>query len=180
MKGVATIRAFDWTENSIAVNNSILDTSQRPAYLLSMIQRCLAFVLDMIVAVIAVIVVTLITQLRPSSGFTGASLVSIMSLGKTLSILVRYYTALETSLGAVSRLKTFSDQTTPEDLPGEDFHPTPAWPEKGKIQVRSISASYSGAESDVNLVEPDNLALRDLTFTIEAGQKVAICGRTGR
>ncbi|KAJ5951885.1 uncharacterized protein N7479_010298 [Penicillium vulpinum] len=176
IKGAATLRAFGWIENSVSVNNDHLDTSQRPAYQLSMIQRWLAFVLDMIVAIIALLVVTLITQLRPSTGFTGASLVSIMTLGKTLASLVQMYTLLETSIGAVSRLKSFSDKTVPEDLPGETNQPPTTWPLRGRIEVKNMSAAYGGAESTGN---SDTLALRDLTFTIEAGQKVAICGRTG-
>lgn len=142
IKGVVTLRAFGWTEPSVSLNNVLLDTSQRPAYLLSMIQRWLAFVLSMVIAVIALLVVTLATQLRPSSGFTGASMVLIMSFGKTLGNLVQMYTLLETSIGAVNRLKSFSDHTPAEDLPGEDFHPPPAWPERGRIEVQDVSASY--------------------------------------
>ncbi|KAF7524216.1 hypothetical protein PCG10_005908 [Penicillium crustosum] len=179
IKGAATLRAFGWIEDSVSVNHALLDTSQRPAYQLSMIQRWLSFVLDMVVAVIALLVVTLTTQLRPSTGFTGASLVSIMTLGKTLATLVQMYTLLETSIGAVSRLKSFSDNTVPEDLPGEDGIPPTAWPVKGRIEVKNMSASYGGAESTEKSEGSDKLALRDLTFTIEGGQKVAICGRTG-
>lgn len=180
IKGAATLRAFGWIEDSVSVNNVLLDTSQRPAYQLSMIQRWLSFVLDMVVAIIALLVVTLTTQLRPSTGFTGASLVSIMTLGKTLATLVQMYTLLETSIGAVSRLKSFSDNTVPEDLPGEDSIPPAAWPVRGRIEVKNMSASYSGVESSEKSEGSDKLALRDLTFTIEGGQKVAICGRTGR
>jgi ATP-binding cassette subfamily C (CFTR/MRP) protein 1 len=39
MRGVAPFRAFDWTDDAISLNNTLLDTSQRPAYLLSMVQR---------------------------------------------------------------------------------------------------------------------------------------------
>ncbi|KAJ5554453.1 hypothetical protein N7513_004412 [Penicillium frequentans] len=178
VKGSMTLRAFGWTEDSILFNNVLLDTSQRPAYQLGMIQRCLSFVLDIVVAVIALLVVTLATQLRPSTGLTGASLVSIMSFGSTLAYLIQMYTLLETSIGAVSRIKSLSDRTAPEDLPGEDIQPPITWPERGIIRVKNISASYSGTESAENS-EPSNLALRDLSFTIQAGQKVAICGRTG-
>lgn len=138
---MATLRAFGWTEPSVSLNNVLLDTSQRPAYLLSMIQRWLAFVLSMVVAVIALLVVTLATQLRPSTGFTGASKVLIMSFGKTLGNLVQMYTLMETSVGAVNRLESFSDNTSAEDLPGEDFHPLPAWPDRGIIEVRGVYAS---------------------------------------
>ncbi|KAJ5903786.1 hypothetical protein N7504_006169, partial [Penicillium tannophilum] len=178
VKGSMTLRAFGWTEDSTLFNNVLLDTSQRPAYQLGMIQRCLSFVLDIVVAVIALLVVTLATQLRPSTGLTGASLVSIMSFSSNLAYLIQMYTLLETSIGAVSRIKSLSDKTAPEDLPGEDIQPLITWPERGIIKVKNISASYSGTESAKNS-EPSNLALRDLSFTIPAGQKVAICGRTG-
>ena len=137
-----TLRAFGWTEDSILFNNVLLDTSQRPAYQLGMIQRCLSFVLDIVVAAIALLVVTLATQLRPSTGLTGASLVSIMSFGTTLAHLIQMYTLLETSIGAVSRIKSLSDKTAPEDLPGEDIQPPTTWPERGMITVKNISASY--------------------------------------
>jgi ATP-binding cassette subfamily C (CFTR/MRP) protein 1 len=139
---VATYRAFDWSEDAISLNNTILDTSQRPAYLLSMVQRWLSFVLGMVVAVMAVLVVTLSTQLRSNTGFTGASMVSLMSFGKTLASLIQMYTLLETSIGAVRRLKAFSENTAPEDLPGEDIVPPISWPERGRIEMQGVTASY--------------------------------------
>jgi ABC-type multidrug transport system fused ATPase/permease subunit len=187
IKGLATFRAFAWTQASIAENNKLLDTSQRPAYLLAMIQRWLLFVLNVVVALLAVIVVTLATQLRANQGFTGASLVSIMSFGDMLANIVRMYTTLETSIGAVSRLKSFTDNTKPEDLPGEDVVPPDTWPSRGTIEIRNTSASYGDSQS-VSVPDtessgpgsPNALALRDLNLVIQPGEKVAICGRSGR
>jgi ATP-binding cassette subfamily C (CFTR/MRP) protein 1 len=135
IKGVATSRAFDWTEDAISLNNTLLYNSQRPAYLLSMVQRWLAFVLGIVVAVIALLIVTLSTQLRSNTGFAGASMVSLISFGKTSANLIQMYTLLETSIGAVGRLKSFSENTSPEDLPGEDVVPAASWPEKGRIEI---------------------------------------------
>lgn len=142
IKGVATFRAFGWVKDSISLNNHFLDTSQRPAYLLAMIQQWLAFVLGIVVALMAVAVVTLATQLRLNTGFTGASLVTLMSFGSTLASIIKMYTQLETSLGAVSRLKSFSENTMPESLPGEDAIPPESWPQRGRIEIRGVSASY--------------------------------------
>ncbi|PYI34585.1 ABC transporter [Aspergillus indologenus CBS 114.80] len=189
IKGAATLRAFGWINASIGVNNALLDASQRPAYLLSMIQRWLSFVLDIVVAVLAVLVVALTTQLRNSSaGFTGASLVALMSFGKTLAGLVRMYTALETSIGAVARIKAFCDggagsaglednRSEDDRSKGGDNKPRlPAsWPERGAITFQHVCASYSNEATS----DSDTLAIRDVSFTIEPGQKVAICGRTG-
>jgi ABC-type multidrug transport system fused ATPase/permease subunit len=142
MKGVVTFRAFGWVEDAVARNKVILDTSQRPAYLLRMVQRWLAFILSMVVATLALLVVTLSTQLRTSSGFTGASMISIMTLGKYVAAIIHNYTLLETSLGAVSRLKTFGETTATEDLPGEDVIPPSSWPERGMIEIKDVSASF--------------------------------------
>lgn len=64
-----------------------------------MIQRWLAFVVSMIIAVISLLVVALATQLRPSTGFTGASMVLIMSFGKALRNLVQIYIARDLDWG---------------------------------------------------------------------------------
>ena len=104
-------------------NNRLLDDSQRPAYLLAMIQRWLTFVLYLVVAAMAILVVVLTTQVRliTGTGFAGASLVTLMSFGDIVSQLIMMYTQLETSIGAVSRLKSFSEKILPESLSGEDI-----------------------------------------------------------
>lgn len=142
MRGLATFRAFGWIQDGIKKSNSLLDNSQRPAYLLAMIQRWLEFTLNCIVAVLAVVVVTMSVQLSSSIGLTGASLVTLMNFGTLLTQMIQSYTQLETSLGAVSRLKTFSDKVKSETQPGEDEIPSELWPQEGHIQIQGVSASY--------------------------------------
>jgi len=107
-----------------------------------MVQRWLAFVLGIVVAAIAILVVALSVQLRSNSGLTGASMVSLMTFGKTLANIVQMYTLLETSIGAVGRLKALSDDTANESGVGEDFVPAVSWPDKGRIEIVGVSASY--------------------------------------
>ena len=142
MKGIITFRALGWAPHSIEQNNRLIDASQRPAYLLAMIQRWLALVLQLVVAGLSLTVVSLATQLRLSTAFTGASLVTLMNFGESLSMVVRMYTTLETSIGAVARLKSFSDTTQSESRDGEDFVPPVQWPLRGAILVNGVSASY--------------------------------------
>ncbi|KXX77725.1 Canalicular multispecific organic anion transporter 1 [Madurella mycetomatis] len=177
IKGIATFRAFGWVQEGIAQNNRLLDTSQRPAYLLAMIQRWLGFTLQMIVALLALAVVTLSTQLRSNTAFTGASLVTLMSFGENLSYIIRFYTMLETSIGAVSRLKAFTEKVKPESKDGEDVVPPREWPMKGAIQINGVSASYMNG--DDNQDGTGTLALDNLRLDISPGEKVAICGRSG-
>ncbi|KAL0933869.1 ABC multidrug transporter [Colletotrichum truncatum] len=181
IKGVATIRAFGWTNKDIAHNQHLLDTSQRPAYLLAMIQQWLVVTMQLMVACIAVILVALATQLRTNSGFTGASLVTLMSWGETIAMLIRFYTQLETSIGAVARIKTFAEKVKPESLEGEDIEPPEEWPENGSISLKGVSASYGNQQEQPLDGEstPPSLVLKDLAFSVQQRQKVALCGRTG-
>ncbi|KAK7752799.1 hypothetical protein SLS62_005141 [Diatrype stigma] len=135
------------------------------------------------------------------SGFAGASFVTLMAFGENLSGIVIYYTRLETSIGAISRLKDFNETVKPEDRDDEDILPPEQWPQSGVVELKGISASYDditvrgGAmvkdgttvKSNTNSLSsvnsgtdsPSNLALRDINLTIESGEKIAICGRTG-
>ncbi|KAI1816169.1 putative ABC multidrug transporter [Poronia punctata] len=176
VKGTATLRAFGFIANDIEKNIHLIDTSQRPAYLLVMIQQWLNSVLDLVVAGIATILTTLAVRLNSDSGFAGASLVTLVSLADSLSGIVIFFTKLETSIGAIARLKTFNETVKPEEKEEEDLVPPEYWPEKGVIELKGVSASY-----DVTPEEDDtlNLALRNIQLAIESGEKVAICGRTG-
>ena len=142
MKGITTLRAFAWVSENRTHNTALLDTSQRPAYLLKMIQQWLSLVLQLTVAALAIIVVSLATQLSAAAGFAGASLVTLMSFGTEMMDLIIIYTTLETSIGAVARLRTFGEEVKGEDLDNEDVRPGEEWPEKGRIEMRDVSASY--------------------------------------
>jgi ATP-binding cassette subfamily C (CFTR/MRP) protein 1 len=140
--GLATIRAFNWIDSSIDVSNRLLDTSQRPVYLLAMIQQWLTSILNFAVATLAVILITLATQLHASSGFTSAALISLMTLSDMLASIVRNWTQLETSISAVSRLKSFSATVKNENFDDETETPPEEWPQFGKIKINNVSASY--------------------------------------
>ncbi|KFY80283.1 hypothetical protein V499_00837 [Pseudogymnoascus sp. VKM F-103] len=173
VKGITTLRAFGFLPDDLQKNASLINSSQRPAYLLVMIQQWLNLVLDLVVMVMAAILTTLAVRLPSSnSGFTGASLVTLMSFGENLSGFVIFYTRLETSIGAIARLKTFNETVKPEDRDDEDIVPQEQWPQRGVIELNDVSAHYS---TDIT----SSPALRNITLTIPAGSKVAICGRTG-
>ncbi|KAL1871985.1 hypothetical protein VTK73DRAFT_1815 [Phialemonium thermophilum] len=176
LKGIVTLRAFGFIPDDIQKNLNLLDSSQRPAYLLLMIQEWLNLVLDVVVMVIAAALTTLAVRLRSDSAFTGASLYTLMSFTENLSTIVISYTKLETSIGAVSRLKTFDETVKPEDRSEEDIVPPEQWPDKGVVHLTGVSATYD-KEEDEN-AQP-NLALRDIRLLIGSGERIAICGRTG-
>ncbi|KAH8899624.1 hypothetical protein GQ53DRAFT_873990 [Thozetella sp. PMI_491] len=196
LTGLATIRAFGWTSQNIRANYDLLDASQRPRYLLTMLQRWLEIVLSLTVTVLAVVFVTLAIQIRTTRvGFTGVGLVSLMSFGEMLGHIVRCYTQLETATGALNRLKTFIE-TMPKSTsnlgPGaaleQEYIPSAVWPERGQVEIRGVSAVYSAmttknissGREQTTANEDTAFALRDISLSIESSEKIAIYGRTGR
>lgn len=173
LSGLVTIRAFGWSAAAKAHNHSLIDKSLRPYYLLLMVQQWLELVLNLVTAALALVVVGLAVKLRGSVsvGLTGVSLVQLITLAETLKLLIQFWTSLETSLGAVARIKNFSEETPDERLPGETRVPPDNWPARGEVEIRGVSVSYG---EDLERKALDNVDLR-----IEAGHKVGIVGRTG-
>lgn len=144
VSGLATIRAFDWRGALQAKLYKLLDQSQRPFYLFYAIQRWLTFVLDMFVAGIAVLLIILVTQLRGvlPTGLIGVALVNVILFSQNLKLLMTFWTNLETHIGAISRIRTFTSHTTSEHTPQEKQQPPLQWPSKGAITFNNVSAGY--------------------------------------
>ncbi|OLN95500.1 Multidrug resistance-associated protein 1-like protein 4 [Colletotrichum chlorophyti] len=186
VSGIVTLRATGCSDARQRQLLEVLDKSQQPAYAFAMIQRWLAFTMNIIVAGLAIVVVTLATQLRSTTsvGLTGASLVSLMAFGELTTNLIRMFTMMETSIGAVARLKDFYESTTREHHL-RPHTPPPSWPQSGKIMVKNVSAAYSETPDILSVGGGEDpspqkaLALCNVSFDVQPGEKVAVVGRTG-
>ncbi|KEQ97882.1 hypothetical protein AUEXF2481DRAFT_63168 [Aureobasidium subglaciale EXF-2481] len=172
LDGVVTIRAFGWEEDAKEAHLKLLDVAQSPYYLLSCIQRWLKLVLDLIVAALAVIVVALAASQRgtTSAGLLGVALTNVLGFSQSLTRLVTEWTTLETSLGAISRVRSFAADTEQESLLDNTMTSTDI-ATHGKVVFSGAYAKYTD--------EHGSYDLDDINFTIPPGTKVAICGRTG-
>lgn len=184
LSGLHTIRAFHWQSAWDQRSRDLLDRSQQPVYLLYCMQRWLELALDGMVAVCAIIIITLAIQLSESSpsaaGALGVALVNLLNLSNMLSYLIRAWTEMETSIGAVLRVRDFETSTPSEnDGPGEVQEPPVDWPQQGAIKFHNVSATYDIPTSPTMQYTNSNLALKDITLSIPPGSHVGICGRTG-
>ncbi|KAK1622226.1 ABC transporter [Colletotrichum phormii] len=166
--GMSTIPAFRDT------SLDLLDQSQRPYYLMFCIQRWLTSVLDILVGAIAVLLVSM-AMMIPDATSTGAiaiALYNVLNFNQSLATLITSWTELETSLGAISRLRTFVSRTPIEPTPvaGEHDNIPRQWPSQGQVEIQNVTVSYS---------EETRPVLKGVSLSIEPGEKVAICGRTG-
>lgn len=171
LEGVATIRAFSWQRPIIEDNIKKLELSLRPWYLMMCLQRWLNVTMDLVVLGLAMVVICLAVTLkdRITGGQIGIALNVVLQANMSLLRLVEAWTILETSLGAVSRLRAFEKTVLPEDKPGEVHQPPETWPAEGAVTFDSLSVAY----------KPGVLALKDVNISIGPGTKVGVCGRTG-
>jgi ATP-binding cassette, subfamily C (CFTR/MRP), member 1 len=143
VSGVSTIRAFGWGPAFHARNGAILNLAQRPFYMLFCVQQWLTLVLDLTVGALAVVIVAVATLSSESigPGALGVALVLILDFNSLLAQSIQSWTKLETSIGAVARVKDFVEDTPLE--PAGVALPTPGWPSQGAIRFENLVASYS-------------------------------------
>jgi ATP-binding cassette, subfamily C (CFTR/MRP), member 1 len=142
--GALHIRAFGWQSSVMDQSLRLLDHSQKPYYYLYCIQRWLNLVLEMYVMVIAVVLVTLALKLphSTSEAAIGLSLLHVISFGSGMASLIGAWTRMETSLGAIARLRDFLDETPVEAEPRVERIMTADWPTQGRIELRNVTARY--------------------------------------
>ncbi|OAP58615.1 hypothetical protein AYL99_07705 [Fonsecaea erecta] len=170
--GLVSVRAFGWADKFAQRNLELLDRSQRPFYLMYCIQQWLGVVLDLLVTALVTILMVIIVAKRQSiePGLVGLGLLSTVNLSSNLTNLVRTWTQLETSIGAISRLRNFVTEVESEHQAWEVESVPNQWPEHGQVSFTGFGASYS----------PDSmLVLRDIDLDVRRGEKLGICGRSG-
>ncbi|KAJ5117114.1 hypothetical protein N7526_011223 [Penicillium atrosanguineum] len=175
LAGLTTIRAFSWTHATTNRMLSILDSAQRPYYLLLCIQRWLSLVLNLIVAGITLLLVgaSVVLHSHLDPGLLGIALVLMMDLGLVLSELIQNWTLLETSLGAISRIKEFAEETPHEksNMATQTYDEVSEWPTSGEVEFLDAGIAWNFGET-----KP---LLNGINLRIGAGQKFGLCGRTG-
>ncbi|RAK90075.1 P-loop containing nucleoside triphosphate hydrolase protein [Aspergillus costaricaensis CBS 115574] len=172
--GVTTLRAYGmnpWFQEKM---HMLLDKSQRPFYMLYCIQQWLTLVMGLIVAALAVIIVAMTTSLADqyNGAAVGVALSLILTFNSTISSTLRSWTSLETTIGAVSRVQQFVQDTPREanhDLMGSVVLGVSGH-SQFTIAFENVTAGYSQASPPV---------LKNLSLTIRHGEKVAICGASG-
>lgn len=107
-----------------------------------------------------------------SAGMVGLLMSYSMQLSGSLMWLVRMYTQVETNVVSVERIKEYCDLTpeAPMEIEYNDKQLPENWPEKGEVIFEDYSTTYRKE------LDP---SLRGVSFKINPGEKIGICGRSG-
>ncbi|KAJ3496798.1 hypothetical protein NLG97_g2398 [Lecanicillium saksenae] len=172
--GIHTIRSFGWQKAYLDQLYEALSRSQRPFYLLFCSQRWLTVVLDLISAATGTLLVLVSFKVPggTSDSSVGLALFTLVGFSSLASDVIRAWTVVETSLGAVSRIKDFATDT-PQEKDSLDSQIEAEWPNAGRLDFDCVSVSYESQDGS------SQKALDEISFTIQPGDKVGISGRTG-
>jgi ATP-binding cassette subfamily C (CFTR/MRP) protein 1 len=170
--GASTIRAFGWESQYQERNFKFIDQSQRPAYLQHCIQSWLGFVLDILTTFIAAVLVTIIVTWKDkfSAGNVGVSLVMIMTFSSVLMKMIKTWTMMESSIGAVVRVKQFVADTESEENSDFNAEAEQDWPMQGNVEFKSLVAAHSPSTEPV---------IKGISLSIKPSEHIALCGQSG-
>lgn len=173
--GLEIIRAHGWQGTWQREFRKDLDRSQEPFYLLYSIQRWLQLTLDLVVAGLSVVVTGMAVGIRNKTtvGAIGVAFLNLTTLGETLTTLINSWTSLEVSLGAIARIEAFERSTPLEPEVDSPVDVPSSWPASGMVKFDDVWSSYTP--------EPESpiWSLHGVSFEIQPGESIAICGRSG-
>ncbi|KAF5687004.1 major facilitator family transporter [Fusarium denticulatum] len=169
LDGLATVRAYGWASWYLRRGIEVLERSQVPFHFLQSAQVTLNLSVDLFVATLALVVISIaVVQMNTSGGSLGLALFNIVGLGQSVKGVVFFWTSLEITLGAVARIRDFTQDTKSEHE--SDTKPSAEWPTRGEIHFTDVTLTHSTS------LPP---TISNLTLDIKPGSKMAICGRTG-
>ncbi|KGQ10238.1 Canalicular multispecific organic anion transporter 2 [Beauveria bassiana D1-5] len=172
--GLTHIQAFRWQVQNIHRGIILLEDSQKPFYVFLAIQQWLGMVLGLLAAGLgtSLVALALFMEQSSSSSSVGLSFMGLIYLNLALQNTLVAWTALETSSGALARLSLFEKETPQEPRRTSEKLPKD-WPTKGQVEMRNVFANYTPEDDE------SSCALRDVSVSIPAGQRIGIMGRSG-
>ena len=166
-QGIDTVLAFKKTSNVIAENEKIVDNHIRFNLAQMSTNRWLGIRLEFYGGALVLVTAMFIVSTREyiSPGIAGLALSTALQVTGALGGIVRLGAMMENSLNSVERIAEYGCVET-EKVAGSN--PPKNWPVYGSITYANVVASYGSS-----------VVLKGVSFTIHAGQKVGVIGRTG-
>ncbi|KAM6507184.1 hypothetical protein FALCPG4_018566 [Fusarium falciforme] len=167
ISGLATIRAFANVNLYVSSMHSLIDQHGQTSWHLWLFNRWFNLRMNLTGAIYCVLTAMSVILL-PGLEVSVIGFVISFAIQYPAALLwtVRQYTNVELSMSSAERVAEYENINL-ENQEGDDAPDT--WPESGKVEVRDLSLGYGQLPP----------VLKDVSFTIEAGQRVGVVGRTG-
>ncbi|KAI9159215.1 hypothetical protein H9P43_008554 [Blastocladiella emersonii ATCC 22665] len=180
------IRAFSRETYFLQSTLDRLTTSQRLTMARVSCTRWYLVHADVIMAVVSFLaaigfLIMAATAPRPAMGdaervgpWAALALNYVLVLAQTLNLTVLGLANVETNVQSVERV---GEHLALPTEPSGGIERVPGWPSAGPIEVRNLSGAYTRSKDAGE--EEWHWVLRDVSFTVPCGARVAILGRTG-
>ena len=167
LDGVSTIRAFSKEKTMVSGPAArLVDRNLKCVFCQFSSNRWLGLRLECFGGILVFTVTTAVVVTR-SASFAGIAISSALAVTGVLGMLVRVTAMVENSFNSVERIDEFS--RLPEEIQSGQVPPA-SWPSSGLIEFRNVTLRYRPG------LQP---ALDNVSFSVRAGEKLGIVGRTG-
>lgn len=176
LNGIATIRAYGRSKQFIDKYSQRINFSNRAFFTLHNANRWLQLHLEIIESLLFVAVACFTMHGRSqgtlSVGIAGLTLFYAVSCSQcsAFSFTVRMASETEAKMSSVKRIYDWLATVKMQAPLVSDARPSATWPMSGCIKFQDVSMRYAAGLP---------LVLKNLSFHIEGGAKVGICGQTG-
>lgn len=175
MTGLVTLRSFSLQNRMEVTFNEILIDSISGRFHVMCASRFVGLYLDLVAVVYITLVTTAIVIMGSASNFSpadaGLILSSSLQLVGFFQFAIRTSAEFETQMISTERVLEYAEIESESQLQLPDVDSKHQnWPQKGDVVFDKVNMSYS-----------DNtpLVLKDVSFAINAKEKIGIVGRTG-
>ncbi|KAF9901083.1 hypothetical protein EC991_006548 [Linnemannia zychae] len=172
LNGLITIRAYGFEQRFLAKNLVTLDNNNRTFLLLWSSNRWLHWRVDATGALVSFSTAMLILRNHDTiePGYAAMSMTYSLMFTMMVVWMIRIYAEIQINLNSVERVVEYMDLEEEPPAIIEGSRPPAAWPYAGEIVIDHLTMRYAPDTPDV---------IKDISFSIKAGEKVGVVGRTG-
>lgn len=168
LSGLDTIRSFGKTNVYSQRIFTRIDTFARSSWYLLLATQWLSFRMSVAGSMFAIIV-AIVVILSPSinASLAGFALSYALEYSATIIQTIRRYASVELDMNCVERIAEYMNMPIET---GAGLQVDENWPWKGQISVHNLEVGYADDLPSV---------LKGLTFSVNAGKRIGVVGRTG-
>ncbi len=174
VQGASTIRAFGAQDRFIMESENLVQSNSKFKYLTIICKRWLGLRSECMGNLVVLIAACLAISQRDtvSAGWIGLTISYALSITETFNWLLINSSLVEEHTVSIERIRE-TEKYTPTEGPWripESDPKDPKWLKDGALELTELTMSYAPE------LEP---VLKGIDLSIEAGQKIGVCGRTG-
>ncbi|XP_078614097.1 ATP-binding cassette sub-family C member 5-like isoform X5 [Branchiostoma floridae x Branchiostoma japonicum] len=173
VQGLATIHAYNKTEETVNRFLALLDKNTMISFVFYCAMRWLAVRLDLITITMSTVTALLVVVTHGSlpPALAGLALSSVIQMTGMFQFTVRLSSETEARFTSVQRINSYIKGLKPEaPMTIKKTAPPESWPVEGRVQFQKYNMRYR---------EGLPLVLKDVSFSTRPSEKVGIVGRTG-